>query len=266
MKPCPHCGKELPEEMGFCPYCMEKLIPETPVGVSPSRKKSLWWLGLVAAVVLLTGLAVWRLWPKAASKAVPAQTVPTTQSATEKSTTATTHATGTATHAAGVTAPSTGKTSATKKTTKTNHKKDDPTKPSSSHSTKKTGSQTQTTSSKTNARPCADGHDWVPLTKTVHHEETGHYEQVQKGTKSVTVYKCPICYEKHDSLTAYYTHFDAQHADTALNINVFRDRYETDTELRPTYEQVWVVDEKGYDETITVGRHCRRCGKTEQQP
>ena len=38
MKPCPHCGKELPQEMQFCPYCMEKLMPETVIGTAPDRK------------------------------------------------------------------------------------------------------------------------------------------------------------------------------------------------------------------------------------
>ena len=28
IKKCPHCGRELPIEANFCPYCMTKLIDE----------------------------------------------------------------------------------------------------------------------------------------------------------------------------------------------------------------------------------------------
>ena len=40
MKRCPFCGKELPEEMSFCPYCMNKLDSVTEVSPTPVRKKS----------------------------------------------------------------------------------------------------------------------------------------------------------------------------------------------------------------------------------
>lgn len=56
MKPCPHCGKPLPEEMRFCPYCMHKLIEETAVAGVPSKggkRRILLCVLLMLAVVLL---------------------------------------------------------------------------------------------------------------------------------------------------------------------------------------------------------------------
>lgn len=59
MKPCPHCGKPLPEEMRFCPYCMHKLIEETAVAGVPSKagkRRILLCVLLMLAVVLLLSL------------------------------------------------------------------------------------------------------------------------------------------------------------------------------------------------------------------
>lgn len=284
MKPCPYCGKELPEEMQFCPYCMEKFVQETPVGPSPSPKASLWWLGLVAAAILILGLLVWLLWPRTQPGYAPGQ-APTTPSAGDSGEdTATAEKPSptdgvdepTGEHAGdntGTTAPI-GHTDPTRSTT-TGKSSQTTTK-----TTKKTGTTTQKTDKKTSTTKitsttkktsatealCANGHDWTDFVETVHHEEVGHYEEQATKSTRVTIYKCAICYQKHDTLDDYYAHFDAQHADTGPNIHLFRDRYETDTELRPIYEQVWVVDQEAYDEIIGIRRRCKRCGKTKQNP
>lgn len=204
-----------------------------------------------------------------------------TTSTTDKATTnTTTKATADKTAASGTTNATTENTSAPSATiTNSTTKTASPTKQTtttkkattSTRATTSTAKKTSTTkkaatTTASTAAPCAGGHDWKALTKTVHHEEVGHYEQQATGSTRVTVYVCAICYQKHDRLDAYYAHFDTEHADTAPNINVFRDRYETDTEIRPLYESVWVVDQKAYDETVTVGRRCKRCGKTEENP
>lgn len=133
--------------------------------------------------------------------------------------------------------------------------------------TKKTTEKQSTTTKQTtstapvNNAPCANGHAWTELWETVHHEEVGHYEEQETDAIRITVYKCALCYKKHESLDDYYTHFDTEHADTDSNIHVFRDRYETDTEFRSVYGQVWVVDQEAWDEDVLTGYACRRCGE-----
>lgn len=114
--------------------------------------------------------------------------------------------------------------------------------------------------SNTNTGPCANGHTWVAVTETVHHDEVGHYETVQDA-KKVVKYQCPICYNLFDSDSLYYSHFDQNHKDDSTS-EIFRDRYEK-VERYEYYEtQKWVVDCKAYDETITKGYQCSVCGKT----
>ena len=265
MKSCPYCGKELPEELQFCPYCMEKLTEETPVGGTRVRKRRpLWLWSIGAALLLLIPLLVWRLWPDDPPKPTPdlssassaddstQNTDPagSTTSAQQTSEHTGNHTDTTTTHSKR--GQSTTSTTGTTRTTAV---------------TEKTGKPTSTTkkpTAPTTEALCAGGHDWVPLTTTVRHDEQGHYEEQENGTVKITIYKCAICYKKHDSLEDYYTHFETHLASSDPLIEVFRDRYETDTEYRTTYTQVWVVDQKAYDETVTVGRRCQRCGKTEE--
>ena len=108
------------------------------------------------------------------------------------------------------------------------------------------------------------GHKWTDITETVHHEEQGHYEDVQDA-KKVQKYRCPRCgynaptYETQD---AYYAHFDSAHG-SELNSSFDRERYELVDEW--IYETVteWVVDQEAYTETVVTGRKCNVCGKTE---
>ena len=239
MKPCPHCGKELPQEMQFCPYCMEKLMTETPVGEVPLRPGRGWlWLAFLIAVLLLLlcGLWLWRPWQSPPD--------PERESiATVNSSSVTTTTTAVAVHPSATQTTNLTQTEATATT----------------HATTSTIG-TDTTSRATTA-VCAAGHDWQSVTQTVHVDEVGHYETKMVG-KQVTLFRCALCYEDFDVSEDYYAHFDAQHNGDSLEI-VFRDRYETFAEYREVEEQQWVVDTPAYDETITVGRRCRVCGKTE---
>lgn len=143
-------------------------------------------------------------------------------------------------------------------------------KPSTTSSTSKNNSKTTVPSSSqvqnntrpntTSSNPCANGHTWKELTSTVHHEETGHYEDKEIAYK-VDKYKCAMCYKKFNSLNEYYNHFDNSHTNS-LNSGAFRELYEIVDDWEYTYEKEWVVDTKEYDETIITGYKCSVCGKT----
>ena len=85
---------------------------------------------------------------------------------------------------------------------------------------------------------------WVePVYKTVHHDETGHYETIEK-------YKCPKGCGTFDTYAAAAAH-------QQWHIEKMR---ETDPDFvcdgrfspRAYYTQVYVVDREAYDETILV--------------
>lgn len=259
MKPCPHCGKELPQEMQFCPYCMEKLITETVIGDTPIRRRRRWlWLVVLLLLLLLLLCGLWLMWkwrhpptPKKEDAAIlggnSATTTTTTVISTAPSTIvpATTISTR---HATNNTATTTMATQSAASATHT-------TSPSVS-----TSINTSTSTRSSNAL-CAAGHNWENITQTVHVDEVGHYEK-KTVEKRLTLFRCALCYKEFGTLEDYYDHFDSQHDGDSLEI-VFRDRYETFAEYREVEEQTWVVDTPAYDKTITVGRRCRVCGKTE---
>lgn len=261
MKKCPHCGKKLPQEMQFCPYCMEKLIPETPVGEIPLRRHRRRWLWLMAVLLLLLllcGLWLWRPWrdtaPDKESGAPPFSEVTTTVTTTvDAPASATTSAsqTRTSTVAGNADVP---RTTTTKNVT-TSYTT------TSAGTTAQTQTPSRTTAATTAPALCGQGHSWEPITETVHVDEVGHYE-TKTVEKRVTVFRCALCYQEHLAMEDYYAHFDAEHGGDALQ-GIFRDRYTETEEYREVEEKTWVVDTPAHDQTVTVGRRCRVCGKTE---
>ena len=142
----------------------------------------------------------------------------------------------------------------------TTKKAPDENKPSAVNTTKATTKAPAT--EKPVEDPCANGHSWVAQTKTVHHDETGHYETVV-DTKKVNKYRCPLCGygsdNEYSSLDAYYKHFDAKHGDDSLS-STFRDSYE-EVERWEEYEtEEWIVDSEAYDEKVITGYKCSACG------
>lgn len=259
MKKCPHCGKKLPQEMQFCPYCMEKLMAETPVGDTRVGRRPRRWLWLVAVLLLqllLCGLWLWRPWegsaPAKESGVPPFSEVTTTTSVTTvdtpASTTTSASQTNTTTVAGSV---AVSHTTTTKNVT-------------TSYTTTSVGTTSQTASPTTTSPTtalCGQGHNWEPITETVHVDEVGHYE-TKTVEKRVTVFRCALCYQEHLALEDYYAHFDAEHGGDALQ-GIFRDRYTETEEYREVEEKTWVVDTPAHNQTATVGRRCRVCGKTE---
>lgn len=75
IKHCPHCGKELPPESNFCPYCMTKLIQEEKVSEKPpqkpKQKKWIIYIG-IAAGVLIVAVILWAILRQPAKKNIPA--------------------------------------------------------------------------------------------------------------------------------------------------------------------------------------------------
>lgn len=58
---CKNCGKELPEESAFCPYCMTKLVEENktePLGIKKKKSKALpiTMVSLVCVVAIIVGV------------------------------------------------------------------------------------------------------------------------------------------------------------------------------------------------------------------
>ncbi len=103
-------------------------------------------------------------------------------------------------------------------------------------------------------------HNFVAITKIVHHDEVGHYENV-KTADAYTWYKCPQCSSTFNSLNSYYSHFDTVHVPSDPFIKFIREDYVHGT-VPAQYEQKWIVDKAAYDEKIITGYKCSVCGKT----
>lgn len=164
---------------------------------------------------------------------------------------------GTTALAGGTTTTTKGKTAATTGNTTTKKGDTTTTKGKTTKATKGTSAQGGAVD------PCVGGHNWQAVTETVEHDEVGHYEQAVTGYNTVTIYKCAVCYDTFESLSAYYTHFEEHENSSDALVGIFRDRYETSTKKVPVYGQKWVVDKKAYTEQVVVGHKCSVCG-TEQ--
>lgn len=119
----------------------------------------------------------------------------------------------------------------------------------------------RSSSNTASAGNCSNGHNWVEVTKKVHHKEEGHYENVKTGEKKITIYHCPGCSETFDSYNAYTSHFQ-KHIKEDPNIKGIMDSYRTSYEYEPIYKKQWIVDSEAYDETVVTGYKCSVCGKT----
>ena len=118
-------------------------------------------------------------------------------------------------------------------------------------------------------------HDWEPITKTVHHDATGHYETRSKTTKVVdeeawdetvydTICRCTKCGATFTDVEDMGDHLDDAHdGDASYSVH----EVEVDTIHHPevsheeteTWEE-WVDD--SWDEEVTTGYRCTGCGAT----
>ena len=111
-------------------------------------------------------------------------------------------------------------------------------------------------------------HQWTPEMVTVHHDEVGHYEQ-QEDYFQKTVYLCFFCgysQEGFDSLDEVREHITV-HSDEA-NYNHISSLPDMLCDTREVWDsktvQVWVVDQKAYDETVVKGYICSICGEKKE--
>lgn len=116
----------------------------------------------------------------------------------------------------------------------------------------------------------AHTHNWVAVTKTVHHDEVGHYETVTvQAAYDEPVYEsghviCGGCGKDfgvgNAAVEAWGDHADEDFYDNCENYHTEERQVGTKHHDAVT-EQKWVVDQKAYDETITTGYKCS-CGAT----
>lgn len=108
-------------------------------------------------------------------------------------------------------------------------------------------------------------HTWKPVTAVVHHEEVGHYEDVEVSYQK-TVYLCFFCgynQDGYDSLEALRSHMTVHSNKVDYNYVIGCPDLLADTRevWASRIEQQWVVDEEAYDETVTTGYICTICNK-----
>ena len=126
-------------------------------------------------------------------------------------------------------------------------------------------------------------HNWAERTETVTHEETGHYDAVQVGTKTVVdkeawdeqVYArlavCSACGYTSDSTEDINNHLHV-HYDPDLgydnasygvtDVLVETIHHPAVTHEEAVYEDRWVVDSPEWTEKVVVGYYCTECGAT----
>lgn len=264
VKKCPHCGKDLPEELQFCPYCMERITEPVAVTVPDGKKKLnkksiiIIIVAIVLVLLLAGGIAFFSHYKNAESDINVNNNVSTEDINTTESTNTTETTSGSDTSKENdIFVPDNKDASHENPTNNKTDKEENKTTNANKDNTSST-----TTTSATNNIVSECEHNWVTQTQTVHHDEVGHYETVEKQRK-VTKYKCPVCYEKLVSLDEYYTHFDNTHKPSYDGdpITILREQYTTESGYEYYTMQEWVVDEEAYDEVVITGSNCSICGE-----
>ena len=124
-------------------------------------------------------------------------------------------------------------------------------------------------------------HDWVEQTEIIHHDETGHFEEVKTGTRTVVdeeayeepVYQmkciCSACGYEADSVDEISSHMDSHYdpqlgyIDASYSVQeVVTDviRHPESSHEEPVFENQWIVDSEAWDETVVTGYRCSTCG------
>lgn len=283
IKNCPNCGKELPNEATFCPYCMQRI--DNAVVVEPEKGSKKISSGVVAVAVIL--VAIIALIPafvsvlkknvnKKANTSVDdtrssesSYLIEDTSNLSEIYNYSTNNVgevfvNPTQGHANAVTPNVTNRPTVSSQTT---------TRPNNVQPTTVRGATTTkapvTTKPANTTRPANTtkpsnttcSHNWQAVTQSVYHDEVGHYETVSHQ-RTVTKYKCPICWKDFESLSSYYSHFDSKHTPSYDGdpITALRNQYTTSSDYETYTTNEWVVDKPAYTENVVTGYVCSICG------
>jgi hypothetical protein len=188
-----------------------------------------------------------------------------TDTTTEKATTETTEKVTTETLASGASSTNqtaTTQTSATTQTTVTTQAPATTQTPATTQAPATTEATTQKSTTATKTATYA--HKWVEQFKTVSHKEVGHYE-----TKYVTEYSyecggCGKVFRMVDELRAHQKAmgtFTYTYDDGDVSEIPYCSGYSTvDAQWEDGKE--WVVDTAAYDEKVSTGFKCSKCGAT----
>ncbi len=137
---------------------------------------------------------------------------------------------------------------------------------SSNNTTTKPSNSGSSSSGSSNKKPASPTHthSWQPVTKTVHHEEKGHYETVtvsEAWDEDIYDYRV-VCNCGAILTESERLNHSEQHLLNGQNSAYSVQEIIVDTIHHPAKtEKKWVIDSEAYDETITTGYKCS-CGAT----
>lgn len=259
MKNCPYCNSPMQENAEFCLHCMRSASVKkdiTPEKKDPSKKALIIPLCIVSAVLVMFVAGFFYFWvsPEFSAFLKKEDTKPKKpeSSTGAKAPENTTEAETTYAFLSSEKPEDVDKSEDTVK-------KDPPAETASPKPVQKE------TDSPVSQSPCAYGHTWKAIKKTVHKDEVGHYENTLVGYKNVTAYKCPLCYkDPFETLDLYYEHYSTHILYEGDPAGMLKERYEVVTESVPQYEDKWIVDTPAYDEEITVGYICTVCNEEKE--
>lgn len=118
-------------------------------------------------------------------------------------------------------------------------------------------------------------HNWVAVTKKVHHKDQGHYENVL--VKPAWTEKVPIYEERERSIcngcgkditSNPYAHMEEALAAGNTKCSGYHSEWKKvqvgtkKVHHKAQYKKKWVVDKKAWTETVVTGHKCSGCGQT----
>lgn len=304
VKKCPHCGKEIHSTALYCMFCMTSLTPKKDITPPPVPRRKKWTVTAIVVltvaillVMVLIGKCAVDLIGKFINNRDEAANTPGTENTEQTDDTSSTEEN---TQEPQVSEEET-ESQTSEDPTKEDMEPDDPTKEDAQPQTPENpskeeletgGPEPEPSTDPTPAKPvcshyyitasciapmtcqkCGDtvgtadasAHIWKPITSVIHHDEVGHYEEVEKYYKK-TEYLCFFCgynQKGYDSLDALRQHISVHSGATNYDAIVSAPDLHADTrEVWATRtEQQYVVDKEAYDETVTTGYICTVCNK-----